>query len=82
MDFIDEVIEHLKEYAVSINGSDPASLSPETRFEEDLGCKSIQYVQFTSKLEDEYEVEVPFMAFKRCRTFRDAAEYIQKLLYG
>ena len=37
-------------------------------------------MKFTTTLEDEYDVEVPFMAFKRCLTFGDAAAFVADAL--
>lgn len=80
MSFKEEVLELLIASAVDKMGADRATLSAETRFKTDLGCKSADIVRFTAVLEDEYEVEVPFMAFNRCATFGDAADYICKLM--
>lgn len=79
MTFREEVIELLKKKAADLFGKDPAALDGETRFKEDLGCKSADIVKFTVALEDEYDVEVPFMAFNRCETFAAAADYISEL---
>lgn len=80
MNFKDEVLELLIRSAVDSMGADRTVLGANTRFKEDLGCKSVDIVRFTAALEDEYEVEVPFMAFNRCVTFGDAAAYISKLM--
>ena len=79
MSFRDEVIELLINTVTDLLGVDPASLNENTRFKEDLGCKSSNIVQITVALEDEYDVEVPFMAFNRCATFGDAADYMSEL---
>lgn len=76
MSFRDEVITLLCDTAVSIFGCARSTLGRDTCFEEDLHCKSTDIVKFTVALEDAYEVEVPFMAFKRNKTFDDAAEYM------
>lgn len=80
MEFIDEVTELLANRAATIFNLDAANLGPDTRFVEDLHAKSVDLVKFTTLLEDEYDVEVPFMAFKRCATFRDAAGFIADAL--
>ncbi len=79
MNFHDEVVELLKKTAVRNLGCDISTLSGATRFEEDLHCKSVDIVRFTAILEDEYEVEVPFMGFKRNKTFDEAADYLCEL---
>ena len=80
MKFKEEVIENLKQYAQQLLGVDPATLSAETRFVEDLACKSVHYGQFSAKLEDEYDVAVPYATIKRCETFADVADFIDEAL--
>lgn len=80
MDFKEEVIELLIKKAAALYGLDPDTLNGDTRFKEDLGCKSSDIVKFTVALEDEYDVEVPFMAFNRNKTFAEAADYMSELL--
>lgn len=79
-EFQEEVLEILKDKAVDIFHVDPATLSGETRFAEDLNCKSVNIVQFASALEDEYEVEVPYMQLRKCATFADAAKFVDDAL--
>lgn len=80
MSFQDEVVELLVKIAVSLKGEEAAGYGRETRFKEDMGCKSVDIVRITTALEDEYDVEVPFMAFNRCATFGEAAAYMSQLL--
>lgn len=79
-EFQEEVIDILKDKAASIFGADPSTLSADTRFVEDLHCKSVNIVQFASALEDEYEVEVPYMQLNKCATFADAAKFVDDAL--
>ena len=79
-EFQEEVVGVLKDKAVELFGCDPATLGPDTRFVEDLHCKSVNIVQFASALEDEYEVEVPFMELNKKKTFAEAAEFIDERL--
>lgn len=79
-EFQEEVVDILKDKAAEIFGVDAASLSADTRFKEDLGAKSVNIVQFASALEDEYEVEVPFMQLNKCATFADAAKFVDDAL--
>lgn len=79
MSFRDEVIELLCKKAADLFGLDASTLGADTRFKEDLGCKSADIVKFTVALEDEYDVEVPFMAFNRNATFGEAADYMSEL---
>lgn len=80
MSFQEEVIELLKKVTSKMFQLDPSDLSGDTRFQEDLKCKSVEVVRITAALEDAYDVEVPYMAFNRCATFSDAAAYMSELL--
>lgn len=76
MSMRDEVVELLANKAATMVQKDASEFGPETRFEEDLHLKSVQYVQMSAALEDEYEVEVPYMEFRKMKTFADAAAFI------
>lgn len=80
MSFKEEVLAWLIEKTADMLGAEQGSVTPATRFKEDLGCKSADIVRITAGLEDEYEVEVPFMAFNRCVTLEDGANYVCKLM--
>ena len=54
-------------------------LSPVTRFNEDLNAKSLIIAQLMNAIEEEYDIEVPYMDFKRCETIAEAAGYIKRL---
>ena len=76
MSIREEVVQALSKKAAELFGLDQATLSSDTRFNEDLNAKSVDMVKFSALLEDIYEVEVPFMEFIKNQTFGDAAAYI------
>ena len=78
-DFQAEVVD-IKEKAADIFGVDASTLDESTSFVDDLHCKSVNIVQFASALEDEYEVEVPYMQLNKCKTFLDAAKFVDDAL--
>ena len=80
MTFKEEIIEKLKEYCEELLGVGKNEMSPETRFKEDLECKSIHLAQISTKLEDDYEVEVPYADMTKCITFADLADFMDKAL--
>lgn len=59
----------------------PSELTEATEFES-LNLKSVNYSQLTTYLEDQCDVEVPYMDFKRNKTLGDAAEYVLGLMNG
>ena len=76
---MEEILKKIKERAGQVLGLDPATLTKDTLFS-DLNMKSTHYTQITTYLEDEFDIEVPFLGFKRCKSFGEAAEYIFDLL--
>jgi acyl carrier protein len=79
MELRDEAIEKIKERLSVIIGE--GDYSEDTSFES-LNMKSVNYSQLTTALEDEFDVEIPFMDFKRKATVKEAAEYIVQLVEG
>ncbi|MCF0142967.1 MAG: acyl carrier protein [Parasporobacterium sp.] len=79
MEFREQVLKILVDKAAQMFHLDPATLGPETSFKDDLACKSANIVQFTTTLEDEFDIEVPYMEFNRKKNFAEAVEYIAEL---
>lgn len=79
MSIREEALDVMVKKAASVFGIDPAKLGEQTRFAEDLQAKSVNYIQISAALEDEFDVEVPFMEFKRKATFGEAADYIASM---
>ena len=80
MELRDEIIEKIIERASQLFGKDPDELDENTRFKEDLEAKSVNYVQITTVLEDEYDVEVGYMPFSKNKTIGEAADFVLGLL--
>ena len=74
-----EVFDALCERASQLFGKDADEFTLETKFA-DLGIKSVQVSQITTYLEDELDIEVPYMKFRRCETFGDSVEFVAALL--
>jgi acyl carrier protein len=66
--------------AISATMNKPvAELSDGTEIIADLGAKSVNFVRIISALEDEFELEIPFMEFRRKKTIGEAIDYIVQL---
>ena len=63
----------------SLNVSADA-ISPATDLKLDLNAKSVNFVQIIAELEDTYEVEIDFMAFRNSGTVENEAELVAALL--
>lgn len=79
MSYKQELIQKIIESTAKTFKTDASKFTAETSLA-DCNAKSINYVQIIGELEDEYEVEVDFMAFKKSKTIADAAEYVAGLL--
>jgi acyl carrier protein len=77
----DEIISKIAERLSGILGKDASEFNAGTVFEE-LKLKSMNYSQLTTFLEDAFDVEIPYMDFKRKKTVGEAAEYIIGLIDG
>lgn len=76
MSYKQDVFNKLVERAAGLFGKAPEELTESTRFVEDCGAKSVQYSQITTYLEDEFDIEIPYMDFRRQATFGDAVKYV------
>jgi acyl carrier protein len=75
----EQVLAKIIERASKIWGVEESALSADTVFA-DMNAKSTHYSMITTTLEDEYDVEVPYINFKRCKTLGEAADYVVELL--
>ena len=76
----EEAIQILIDKAVQLFGVKAEELSENTSFKDDLGCKSMNIVQFSAALEEEFDVEVPYMELARRKTFGEAGDLMEELL--
>lgn len=74
-----EVFECLANRCAYLWGVDASEVKPETTFEEH-NTKSSQISSMTTTLEDEFDVEVNYMQFKRNKTVGEAAKFVSGLL--
>ena len=58
---------------------EPESIRPESRFMEDLGFTSFDFMSMLGELEDEFDVEIDQQEAAGIRTVKEAADYLEKL---
>jgi acyl carrier protein len=75
----EQVLAKIIERASGIWGIEPSALNGDTLFA-DMKPKSTHYSQITTYLEDAFDIEVPYMNFKRCKTLGEAADYVVTLM--
>lgn len=56
-----------------------ADIHPESRFMEDLGFTSFDFMSMLGELEDEFDVEIDQQEVSDIRTVQEAADYLAKL---
>ena len=58
---------------------EPENILPESRFMEDLGFTSFDFMSMLGELEDELDVEIDQKEAADIRTVQEAADYLEKL---
>lgn len=75
----EKAVMKITERCCQLFGKKPEEITENTRFAEDLGAKSGNISQMTTFLEDEFDMEVPYMEFRRRGTVGAAADFIVEL---
>lgn len=57
----------------------PEDVKPESRFMEDLGFTSFDFMSMMGEIEDEFDVEINEQEAAGIRTVQEAVEYLEKL---
>ncbi|MBD5453620.1 MAG: acyl carrier protein [Lachnospiraceae bacterium] len=57
----------------------PENITPESRFMEDLGFTSFDFMSMLGELEDEFDIEVDEQKAANIRTIKEAVEYLESL---
>lgn len=70
----EKLVEIIGNY-VEVEGT----VTPQSRFMEDLGFTSFDFMSMLGELEDEFEVEIDQQEVAGIRTVGEAAEYLEKL---
>ena len=58
---------------------EPENVHPESRFMEDLGFTSFDFMSMLGELEDEFDVEIDQTQAASIRTVQEAMDYLQTL---
>ena len=75
-----DVEKRVKDVVASVLKIDPATITPEARFVEDLGAQSIQSVEIVAAFEEEFDIEMDEEAATAVKTVGKAVEFIEKML--
>ncbi len=73
------MFEKIKELIANYVDADPATITEESRFIEDLGFNSYMFMSLLGEVEDEFDITVDEQEVIKLRTIADAMEYFKKL---
>ena len=59
--------------------AEPENIRPESRFMEDLGFTSFDFMSMLGEIEDEFDIEVEQTEAVNIRTVQEAVDYLEKL---
>lgn len=74
-----KMFEKLKELICNYVDVDPGVITPESRFIEDLGFNSYDFMSLLGELEDTLGVTVDENEVLKLYTVKEAADYLEKL---
>lgn len=74
------VEERVKQVVAKVFRKDVNQISRETQFIEDLFAKSLNIIELTAVLENEFDIEIPGHEARRNKTVGQAVDLIEKLL--
>ena len=76
------VFEEVKEVLVEQLGVKPDEVKPEASLVNDLGVDSLDAVELTLALEEEFGIEIPDADAETMATINDVVKYIEKKIKG
>ena len=73
------MFEDLKELICEYVDVNPSDIKEESRFIEDLGFNSYDFMSMVGEIEEKFDVEVEEREVVNVKTVKDAVEYIRSL---
>ena len=73
------MLEKLVEIICNYVEVEPENIHPESRFMEDLGFTSFDFMSMLGEIEDEWDIEVDQEKVVNIRTVQEAVDYLQTL---
>ena len=70
--------EKLKEMICNYVEVEQDSIKPESRFMEDLGFTSFDFMSMLGEIEDEFDIEIDQHEAADIRTVQEAADYLER----
>ena len=79
MELREKIFSKLVERMATVFVKPVSELTEDVSFDADLKAKSAQLTQLTTYLENEFDIEIPFMIFRRKTTIGQAVDYVLEL---
>ena len=73
------MLEKLREIIVNYVEADPEAIVPESRFVEDLGFTSFDFMSMLGEIEEAFDLEVERREAAGLRTVGEAMEYLSRI---
>lgn len=73
------MFEKLAEIICNYVEIEPENIRPESRFMEDLGFTSFDFMSMLGELEDELDIEIDQQRAADIRTVQEAADYLEQM---
>lgn len=73
------MLEQLKEIIVNYVEVEAKDITPESRFMEDLGFNSFDFMNMLGELEDVLDIEIEQQEAANIRTVQEAVDYLESL---
>ncbi len=73
------MFEKLKEIICNYVEVDPADIKPESRFIDDLGFNSYDFMSLLGELEETFDIQVDEQEVMKLHTVEDAVNYLETL---
>ncbi len=71
------MLEKIREIIVDQLSADPADVTPEAKFKEDLDADSLDLFELVMALEEEYGIEIPSEDLENIVTVQDVIDYLK-----
>lgn len=71
--------EKLTEIICNYVEVEPENVKPESRFMEDLGFTSFDFMSMLGEIEDEFDIEIDQQKAADIRTVQEAVDYLEEL---
>ncbi|MTJ54810.1 acyl carrier protein [Anabaena sp. UHCC 0253] len=73
-----DIFEKVKKIIVEQLSADAETITPGSKFTDDLGADSLDTVELVMALEEEFEIEIPDDAAEKILTVQNAVDYIKE----